>query len=499
MNIVFLVDDCDYFVKIHNYIPNGSFIFSRNYENLQIINKTLLPKSCINIFPFINFTDLVSQLKFNKHAYDIMNNKHFLLIPQYFVPKKHCSGLSDYKKLFNELYIDLQNGIINCCVEKFPHGTIEHTTNRNQWFHVYNSLGLPINADIYDRQVMSICPQILNIELCEKITTTTDINLFLIEYSLLADSFGLGSKLNYVASNKLWNNELSHNVFSDNIPIQYKISNVRTGCNNDSVFIRLENNDSVFEPFYVATTKATVSEMRGLMDEFKMYSTNLPLIRLGGNGDGSYVLCDIPSKIVYGYGVGNTYKFEEDFINRYNSDSCILYDHTVDTYNLPPKIRHNKIGCDFYNHDNLSTIETQITNNGHINQTDMLLKIDIEGYEWLSLLFTPDYILQKFNQIVIEWHWLDSHRNATIDEKTALLRKINKYFYLVHIHAVNTRPAIDFNGFRVNPVVEATYIRKDLSISGYIKNPVLPIPLDKPNDHCLHETSLSDFYPFNLY
>ena len=43
--------------------------------------------------------------------------------------------------------------------------------------------------------------------------------------------------------------------------------------------------------------------------------------------------------------------------------------------------------------------------NGHLNEKNMILKIDVEYAEWEALLDTPSDILQKFKYITIEFHF----------------------------------------------------------------------------------------------
>jgi len=487
---VWLIDDVDYFIKIHNYFDDINYIFTKNYNKLlNIIN---ILKSNYNnlqnifLYEYINLQNIFEIIK---------SVKYFLLIPEYFV----CKNI----KVLHDIQYDLSNDIINCVYETFPHGTIEFTYNRNDWWKIFEMV--KTNKLIYDNIVFSFCPQLFNVDISIYI-----LNNFLQTECLLKDFYIIYSlyslNLNHVNSIKLYNNNLSMNVYNHNIPLQYKKYNCINGLNNNSAFMYIHNDDNVFENFYINNYNNIVKNppinlLKLLMNELIIYTTHLNLIRLGGNNDGSYILCDISSDVIYGYGVGNTYTFENEFINKYNSKICILYDHTVDTNNLPKNIIHKKIGCDFYDNEITSTIVTHINNNIienlHHNTNNMLLKMDIEGYEWLSLLYLPDDILIKFNQIIIELHWLDSNRNASILQKINVLQKLNKYFYCVHVHGVNCRTTLNINNFLLHPVLEATFIRKDLSINSIINNNIkLPITLDKPNDGCLNDIILSNLYPW---
>ena len=69
----------------------------------------------------------------------------------------------------------------------------------------------------------------------------------------------------------------------------------------------------------------------------------------------------------------------------------------------------------------------------------MILKIDVEGAEWDTLLHTPNAILESFEQIAIEIHNLHSFcpdynginlAKSILDQKTQVMKKLNNLFYL---------------------------------------------------------------------
>ncbi|MCP4134868.1 MAG: hypothetical protein GY754_28090, partial [bacterium] len=108
----------------------------------------------------------------------------------------------------------------------------------------------------------------------------------------------------------------------------------------------------------------------------------------------------------------------------------------------------------------------------------LVVKIDIEGAEWDSLLATSDAVLSNINQLGIEFHDL-----LEGDPKyTALIKKLKKTFYIVNIHYNNWRctPKSKFFPASVNEIL---FVNKKAGIiDKTAPEPVLPHPLDSPNN-----------------
>ena len=63
----------------------------------------------------------------------------------------------------------------------------------------------------------------------------------------------------------------------------------------------------------------------------------------------------------------------------------------------------------------------------------VLVKIDIEGAEWDSLMATPDAVLDTFLQMPMELHGIDEAKFVEI------VRRLKRKFYLVNLHFNNYR------------------------------------------------------------
>jgi hypothetical protein len=76
------------------------------------------------------------------------------------------------------------------------------------------------------------------------------------------------------------------------------------------------------------------------------------------------------------------------------------------------------------------TLTNQIAKNGEMGRR-MVVKIDVEGAEWDSLLGTPDEVLARIDQIPMELHGVNDQRFLET------IRKLKRTFYVVNLHFNN--------------------------------------------------------------
>ena len=114
------------------------------------------------------------------------------------------------------------------------------------------------------------------------------------------------------------------------------------------------------------------------------------------------------NKVLYSIGIAGNYRFEEEILNINPDMNIFMYDHTIQGIKSNnTKLHFKKIGLrgESDNKENfLQTMNEMIIENGHMNEKDMILKIDCEGCEWTSFIDMPHEVLQKFSQIIVEYH-----------------------------------------------------------------------------------------------
>jgi hypothetical protein len=207
-------------------------------------------------------------------------------------------------------------------------------------------------------------------------------------------------------------------------------------------------------------------------------------IRLGSIDDGGYIiglLKDNNYDCYISAGVSNEESFSRDFINYFNmnKEQCFAFDGTIDDYpyNYTDKIIYYKKNINDYNDDNNTNLKFLINNYNNI-----FLKMDIEGYEfkWLSSLNTTE--LNKFKQIVIEFHGInDNSWGFNNDVKTNCFRILSETHYIIHVHGNNYGSTTN----NEPDVIEVTYVNKNIfSTIPLLNKTKLPISdLDYPNSN----------------
>jgi hypothetical protein len=165
---------------------------------------------------------------------------------------------------------------------------------------------------------------------------------------------------------------------------------------------------------------------------------NCSFKRFGSANDGGYLMCENliePLDTAYSYGVGTNDDWGCGVSRRYHVPV-----HEYDCFD-PARpscyggtfIFHNECVGDRTEHRKsrfFDTLENQIRKNGDSGRR-VIVKMDIEGAEWDSLLAAPDELLASIPQIAMELHGFDDPKIVEV------LRKLKRNFYLVNLHFNN--------------------------------------------------------------
>jgi hypothetical protein len=120
------------------------------------------------------------------------------------------------------------------------------------------------------------------------------------------------------------------------------------------------------------------------------------------------------------------------------------------------------------------TMQEQVARNGDTGRR-LVVKMDVEGAEWDSLLNAPDAILQAIDQMAIEFHFLDEDRFVTT------LRRLKQFFHVAHLHFNNFACAEGLDPFPVW-AYEVLLVNKRIGIVDETRSVTLPHPHDAPNN-----------------
>lgn len=201
----------------------------------------------------------------------------------------------------------------------------------------------------------------------------------------------------------------------------------------------------------------------------------LDLIRIGGQGDGGYLVPNTFEEIraVFSPGVDQESSFELYFAEL--GLPVFLADGSI---NSPPVDHKN-----FYfqrkflgsaNNDQFLTLESWVkssrldiqglTDRNCPQSADLILQMDIEGYEFDALLATPKKVLESFRIIVLELHYINFmlELNPPLEAiiQACALRKLAQTHYCCHVHPNNCCGEITHQGYRVPRIAEVTLLNR---------------------------------------
>jgi hypothetical protein len=221
-----------------------------------------------------------------------------------------------------------------------------------------------------------------------------------------------------------------------------------------------------------------------LFDELRPVSlANCTLERFGEEFDGGYLMCGNlldGARAAYSYGISGYDGWGCDIAARLSATT-----HQYDCFNLQQpactkgttvfhplciagEAKVDQEGRIF------QSLEQQLADNQHA-QSRVIVKMDVEGAEWESLWRTPDAVLQRIDQLVIELHGTDEQRYLDV------VRKLKQTFYVAHLHANNhtcSEKAAPFPSW----VYEVLFVNKQIGrVAEGRPAPKLPHALDSPN------------------
>jgi hypothetical protein len=165
---------------------------------------------------------------------------------------------------------------------------------------------------------------------------------------------------------------------------------------------------------------------------------NCTFKRFGSPNDGGYLMCEnliAPLDAAYSYGVGRNDDWGCEVSRRYHVPvhQYDCFDPARPTCNGGTFVFNNECVGDRSGYREsrfFDTLENQIRKNGDTGRR-LIIKMDIEGAEWDSLLAVPDELLASIAQIAMEMHGFENPKIVEV------LRKLKRNFYLVNLHFNN--------------------------------------------------------------
>jgi hypothetical protein len=227
-----------------------------------------------------------------------------------------------------------------------------------------------------------------------------------------------------------------------------------------------------------------LEKITSLINSLHPINCGKELIRLGPNGDGGYLIPNDLESITacFSPGVDEISDFELACYHR--GMQVYLADRSVSKPNLPlPKNKYHflkkHIGC-FSNCDCI-TLDDWVNNYEPEPEKELLLQMDIEGCEYISIVNMSEQLLKRFRVLVIEFHFLDELWNPRFfDLAEITFNKLLHNHSCIHIHPNNCCGMSKHKGIKIPRMAEFTFLRNDrVDFQGYRSD--FPHPLDYDN------------------
>ena len=208
---------------------------------------------------------------------------------------------------------------------------------------------------------------------------------------------------------------------------------------------------------------------------------NCELERFGEANDGGYLLCGNllgGAKSVYSYGISGYDGWGCDVSRRLNAPL-----HQYDCFDLKQPVCEG--ARPFFHGECIGsvakveegrpydTLANQIAKNGDAGK-HLVVKMDVEGAEWDSFLTAPADVLERIDQMAVEFHGFDHNRYIQA------MRRLKEFFYVAHLHWNNYSCVHDKHPFPAW-AYEVLLVNKKIGVPDRSGTVVLPHSLDAPN------------------
>lgn len=243
--------------------------------------------------------------------------------------------------------------------------------------------------------------------------------------------------------------------------------------------------------------KSSSLKVRDLISRIHPISTEKELIRLGADSDGGYLVPNDLKGIeaCFSPGVGQFSSFEEACFKQ--GIKIFLADYSVDSPNLnPQEIKFNflKKYIGSKSDDKFVTLDEWVAQSNISDYSDLILQMDIEGFEYESLISLSSSLLNRFRIIVVEFHDLDKLWNPEFYRFASIVfDKLLHNHNCVHLHPNNCYPVFEKDGIEIPPIMEFTFLRKD-RVKEFSYANTFPHALDVDNEIGTHIPLPSTWY-----
>ena len=177
-------------------------------------------------------------------------------------------------------------------------------------------------------------------------------------------------------------------------------------------------------------------------------------------GDGVYVILDDLKdvKIAYSFGISTNIQFDKALADR--GIDVYMYDHTISR--LPyqnPRFHWFKIGiCGKQPYYNFKGLDTLLQENKHTSENNMILKLDVEHWEWPAINDLSEKTLNQFKYILVEYHFSDGYSSESKMYYNVMKKLATTHQSFYARCNGNRAHIIQFGNNRICHIIEVCYI-----------------------------------------
>ena len=210
------------------------------------------------------------------------------------------------------------------------------------------------------------------------------------------------------------------------------------------------------------------NEVLSLLSRIRPQDNGHKLIRVGGTGTGGYLIPDDVTVIseCFSPGSNKLSNFESEIADRWQIKSfiCDSIEEKPSDLTAFQDFTEAWVGPATDGEKYISL--THWVEEKSQSQGDLMLQMDIEGAEFLTVIAASTQLLKRFRIINIELHFLEALKNRWGFDQIyfPFFDKLLKEFDVVHLHPNNCCGTWSYGDFEFPRIIELTLHRKDRSM-----------------------------------
>jgi hypothetical protein len=218
----------------------------------------------------------------------------------------------------------------------------------------------------------------------------------------------------------------------------------------------------IVAPGFNVTWQTRRPEVLGLIKRLRPLNCGKELIRIGGAGDGGYLVPDDLEGIEYCFspGVSTISNFENQLADR--GIKSFLADYSIEAPPIiRPELTFDKKFVGSTDSGQFTTLRSWKNKYLESYTGDLLLQMDIEGGEYAVILNTPSELLAQFRIVVIEFHSLERLFDPLVFSlMSSCFEKLLESFHVVHLHPNNFYGTVKRGQIETPRTMEFTFLNK---------------------------------------